>query len=142
METFQERLVEDAKPKEPTIREVKEWLRVYFTLRRPVVVNCGHKIDNESIPKRNCPECWLAWFNAHGELVQTVEQAYQEHGVDFITNQHGTKFVRNFLKFMAAVAEFTSKMTEINGNRDKGTIGQKTKVQGTGSSQENPQQAA
>lgn len=90
--------------KELTRKEWKNLLRLYFTVRRPVVEGCGHKIDTERPPKNNCEICWFAWFNSHGEIVQSTVQADKR----FVVQIFGEKFLKMFNKFMATVARMTA----------------------------------
>lgn len=92
--------------KEITYHEYKTMMRQFFTVRNGIVQNCGHKIGTDQEPKyKNCEECWFAFFNTHGEFVQAVDEAYNEHGPAFIEKMKGTKFTRMYLAFMSTVAQ-------------------------------------
>lgn len=93
----------------------KEWknlLRLYFTVRRAVVQQCGHKIDAQGSagPRNNCEACWFAYFNNNGEMVQTVDEMIQKHGSETVVRMRGLKFLKNFRKFMSTVARFKAQV--------------------------------
>lgn len=87
-----------------TRKEWKNLMRLYFTVRRPVVEGCGHKIEVERPPKNNCEVCWFAWFNNHGEIVQSTLQADKR----FVVQIFGEKFLKMFNRFMATVARLAA----------------------------------
>lgn len=103
----------DAEPVEPkklSRKEYKELMRKFFTVRRPTVQGCGHKIDPESEPKGNCETCWFAWFNTHGDLIKALVEMDQQHGPETIIRMRGLKFYKNWRKFMATVATLVAQM--------------------------------
>lgn len=96
--------------KELTRSEYKLAMRHLFTVRNNIVVQCGHKLTAFGEPTQaNCDSCWFAFFNAHGEFVQAVDEAYQQHGAKFVESLKGRKFVKNFQKFMSTVAQLRTR---------------------------------
>lgn len=97
---------EQADQKKITEREYRKLMNQYFTVRRPIVEGCGHKIDTENGPKNNCQTCWFAYFNNHSELVQAIDQAMRTDGPEVVIALRGLKFVRMYRKFMSTVAQW------------------------------------
>lgn len=94
-----------AEQKPPTRRELGRLRRQYFTRELPTVTGCGHKADPMREPKNNCQYCWFTFFNNHGELVQAVDELWRkEPGI--LVGLKGNKFAKNFLKFMATLAQW------------------------------------
>jgi len=93
----------------------KKFKRLYFTVRNPVVVYCGHKIDPQREPKNNCESCWFAFFNNNAEVVKTADELFREHGPSAIEQVRGKKFMRNFLRFMGTLAKWQTEAQA--GNR-------------------------
>lgn len=91
-------------PKQLTEKEFRMLRRIYVTVRHNTVEPCGDKLDINREPRNNCPYCWFVFFNSHGELVQTADEVFQKEGRDALVSLKGTKFVKNFLKFMATLA--------------------------------------
>lgn len=91
---------------EITLKQIKEYRRLYFTVRRPIVRGCGHKLDPENQPNRNCEFCWFAFFKNHGELVQTTDEMFQAYGGQVVIQLRGEKYLKNFLKFMSTLAQW------------------------------------
>lgn len=115
-----ELMAEDAaKPKELSHSEYKAAMRAYFTRRNPTVQACGHKFKGE--PKNNCTECWYAFFQNYGELTKTADEVFQNEGRQALEALKGKKFVKYFIGFMAAVANFVKEMQPVeegNGNKE------------------------
>jgi hypothetical protein len=100
-------------------REYKDAMRVMFTIRRSVVKECCHKINEERQPNNNCKFCWFSWLNSHGELIQTADEMWHKPGGQIaLVNIQGRKFVKMWLKFMSTVARLKAEQ-EKNG---EGTI--------------------
>lgn len=104
-------LTEEKKP--PTRAEYKKMMGMYFTQRRDRVEYCGHKFHPENQPKRNCPWCWFAFFQIHGEVTQTADECFQKDGREMLVRVKGEKFTKNFLRFMETLAYM--KENKING---------------------------
>jgi hypothetical protein len=111
MDSTEQKLADSAQasltPKEviPTLSEIKQARRVYWTVRNPIVQACGHKLKEMAEPKNNCEYCWFTFFNTYGELTKSVDEAFREHGKDFVVNLRGTKFVKNFTRFMSTLSQ-------------------------------------
>ena len=87
--------------------EFKEDRRLHFNVRHGSVPRCGHKFVPGQEPRnRNCEVCWFTFFQVHGELVQSLDEVYAKHGKAGLLQLRGPKFVKNFLKFMATVAQW------------------------------------
>jgi len=93
-------------PRQISEAELKQLRRMYFTVRHDRVEECGHRFDRLNEPRTNCHYCWWAWFNSHGELVQTVDKAFQEQGAAFVIKLRGRKFLKGFLMYMSTLAKF------------------------------------
>lgn len=78
------------------------------------VLDCGHSYRHydEFLKNVNCQRCLFVWFNAHGELVQATEQAYQEDP-RIIVQTRGKKFLHRFLQFLSTVANMKKLEQEI-----------------------------
>jgi hypothetical protein len=117
--------VEDAPPlpKDITPKEWKNIMRLYFTVRRNTVEPCGHKLDTNNDPRNNCNFCWFVFFQTHGEMTQTSDEIFQKYGRKALESLRGTKFVKNFLKFMAVLA-IMKKQAEAQKENDGRSIGE------------------
>lgn len=105
-------------PKVLTRSEYKAAMRTFFTQRHATVTPCGHKFHPTAEPKNNCQYCWFCYYNEHGEVTQTAEECFQKEGADFLIKLRGKKFFKNFLKFMATLAQYQAiKEKEQNGNK-------------------------
>jgi hypothetical protein len=67
---------------------------------------------------RNCENCWWQWLNFHPQLVQTVDEAWREHGKAFIIRLRGKHFADQFGRYMATVKHFMEQEKQ-NGNDRK-----------------------
>lgn len=99
-------------PQQLTEMQFRQLRRAYFTVRHARVEECGHKLDPINQPGNNCEYCWFGWLNAHGELVQTADKAFQEQGKAFLIKMRGVKFTKMFLRFMATLAKFKQEADE------------------------------
>jgi hypothetical protein len=100
-------------PREPLTRsEYKKMMSQMWTVRRDIVDACGHLFYPEEQPKNNCLFCWYAFFQIHGEVVQTADECFQKEGREMLTRIRGEKFVKNFIKFMATVERMKELKTE------------------------------
>lgn len=91
-------------PKPPTEGELRLLRKQFITMQHSKVAGCGHKYDPERQPRhRNCDFCWLAFFQNHGEIVQTTDEIFQTRGKHLIIELQGKVFFNNFLKFMSTV---------------------------------------
>lgn len=97
--------------KKLSLKEYKNLMRQYFTVRRPIVQGCGHKIDVDDLdgPGNNCESCWFAFFNNHGELVKTVAEMIQKHGSETVVRMRGVKFLKMFRSFMSTLAAWKAR---------------------------------
>lgn len=104
-------LVTDATEKKLSLKEYKNLMRQYFTVRRPIVQGCGHKIDvdDRDGPRNNCESCWFAFFNNHGEMVQTVDEMIQKHGSETVVRMRGVKFLKMFRSFMSTLVAWKAR---------------------------------
>lgn len=93
-------------PKQMTQKAFKAMMRAEFTVRRPVVKSCGHKLDIHFDPHNNCPDCWFAYFNNNKSMTEIADECWTQAGRDVLTRARGKKFVRNFLMFMSTIARF------------------------------------
>jgi len=93
-------------PPHMTRKVWKEMMRIHFTVRRPTVKGCGHKINIEADPRNNCPECWFAYFQNNGKMTQIADECFNEAGRDVLERSRGKKFTRYFLRFMSTIARF------------------------------------
>lgn len=90
----------------------------YFTVKH-IPQNCGHKLDMINEPRNNCQQCWFQWFNTHGQLCQTMDQAYHEKGLDFLISMRGKKAVKMFLKFMSTLAAWQNQMAQMQAQQQQ-----------------------
>lgn len=112
-EEGKEKIVKAAE-KELTEYDKRKLRKVYVTIKHPRVIGCQHRLDLSFQPRqRNCHNCWFAWFNNHGELVQQLDEMYQTHGYGLIVQLQGNKFYHRWRQFMATVAQM--KQQENNG---------------------------
>jgi hypothetical protein len=111
---------------ELSLREYKNALRQFFTVRRSTVVECKHKIDLDSPPKNNCQVCWFAWFNQHGELVTALDEAFNE-SPEILDRIWGTKVRKNFTRFMSTLAAWKAEQEkDVKGTTGADGIGVET----------------
>ena len=87
--------------KKPSSKEIGEYRNRHFTVRHNTVVACGHKIDLGHYPSNaNCWPCWEAFFSVSPEGVEQVHQMLLNGGTQEVTRRFGSKFVKNFGKFL------------------------------------------
>jgi len=110
-------------PEQMTLRQFKALRAKYFTVRHKRMEPCGHRLDAMNEPRNNCEFCWFAFFQTHGELVQTTDRAYQEQGAEFLDKMRGQKYRKMFLRFMSTMAMFKKEMEDAKGKTD-GQAGQ------------------
>ena len=92
---------------EITRGEFKKDRKLHVTVRHGELPRCGHKLVLGTEPRhRNCEVCWFTFFQLHGELVQSLDEAYARHGKAGLLQLRGQKFVANFLRFMGTVAQW------------------------------------
>jgi hypothetical protein len=92
--------------KMPTKKQIKEMFRIHFTVRRPTVKSCGHKINIQSDPRNNCADCWFSYFQNNGQMTQIADECFTQAGRDVLERSRGKKFVKFFLMFMSTIARF------------------------------------
>jgi len=89
-----------------TAGELKKAHKLYVTIQHPKVIACGHRLDLSRPPRhRGCENCWFAWFNNHGEIVQQLDEMHVAGGDDIIVRLQGKKFLHRWKQFMATVAQ-------------------------------------
>ena len=85
----------------------------YFTVRHIPLTDCGHKMDVINEPRhRNCQNCFWQWMNFHPKLVETVDEAWREHGKAFVIRLRGKWFATMYARYMATVIEFKKQEEE------------------------------
>lgn len=93
----------DGNPPQLTEALMRKLRGKYFTVKHPVLANCGHKMDQMNEPRTNCQNCWFQWLNTHPQLVEVADQFYRTQGKGPITAMRGAKFVKMFGRYMATV---------------------------------------
>lgn len=89
----------------------------YFTVRHIPLTDCGHKMDVINQPRHaNCENCWWQWFNFHPKLVETVDEAWREHGKAFVVKLRGKKFADMFARFIVTVVAFKKQEEALREN--------------------------
>lgn len=107
-------------PPPMTLREFKKLRAKYFTVKHQRMEPCGHRLDAMNEPRNNCEYCWFAFFQTHGELVQTTDRAIQEQGTDFVDKMRGIKYRKMFLRFMSTMAMFQKEIERAKENEQAG----------------------
>lgn len=98
---------ENGKPPELTPTLLASLRGKYFTVRHPLLKECGHKIDMIAEPRhRNCENCWWTFFNTHPQLVETADQFFRTQGKKAMVGMRGDQFVKMFVRYMATVIHF------------------------------------
>lgn len=100
----------NGKPPELTERLMAKLRSHYFTVRHPVLANCGHKMDQLRQPRTGCENCWWQWFNTHAELVEVTDQFYRTQGRGPLIAMRGRKYVKMFFRFMSTVAHMKAEV--------------------------------
>ena len=94
----------EEEPKVLTLGEYKKLMRQYFTVTRPMVAACGHKINIDSAPRTSCEHCLFAWFNSNGERTNLLDEMFRmPGGKQRMIQEQGIKFVKAFGSFMATI---------------------------------------
>jgi hypothetical protein len=108
-------IIADEKPK-LTRSEIKKLRRQFVTVIHPRVAGCMHRYTPDRQPRhRNCEHCWFAFFQNHGNLVQTTDELHStEGGIQMIVDLQGIKFLRRFRQFMATVAQWKAAQEQAN----------------------------
>jgi hypothetical protein len=87
--------------------EIAKLCKQYVTKQHPRVTICGHRLDMTRQPRhRNCESCYFAWFNAHGEICQQLDEMFQNGAIETIVELQGYKFLHRWLQFMATIAQY------------------------------------
>jgi hypothetical protein len=127
-------------PEQLTKTQIKQLLRVHFTVRRGKAQPCGHKLSSINIPnekgeatvfitsdpRKNCDSCWFTYFNTNGQMTQIADECFREAGRDVLERSRGKRFVKYFLRFMSTIARFqreAAERAEANGVKTEGTSG-------------------
>ena len=105
-------------PPKMTRKVWKEMMRIHFTVRRPIVKSCGHKINITSDPRNNCPDCWFAYFSNNKPMTEIADDCFRNAGRDILERSRGKKFTRMFLRFMATVVRFQKESEEKKTNEE------------------------
>src|SRR5581483_6148854 len=96
----------NGEPPQITEKTLRSLRAKYFTVKHPLLADCGHKLDMINQPRNNCENCWFQWFNTHPQLVETADQFFRTHGKGAMVGMRGEKFTKMFLRFMATVIHF------------------------------------
>lgn len=105
--------VPESEQKQLTMTEFRKLMNQYFTVRRPFVQGCGHKIDINNQPRhRNCEYCWFAFFKEHGDLVNTADEIYKNYGMTALDQLQGRKFRVMFTRFMSTLWKLKQEMED------------------------------
>jgi hypothetical protein len=77
------------------------------TVKNQVIQSCGHKFVPGQEPRhRNCTPCWFTYFQVNGEITKAADEVFQESGEAGLRQLATPKFVKNFLMFMGALAQW------------------------------------
>jgi len=108
-------------PKQMTRQVWKQMMRAEFTVRRPTVKLCGHKINLEADPRTNCESCWFAYFNNNKTMTEIADDCFQNAGRDILERSRGKKFTRQFMRFMSTVNRLVeeAKQKELDARSNK-----------------------
>jgi hypothetical protein len=101
----------------------------FFTVKHVLLTDCGHRLDVINEPRhRNCDNCWFAWLNMHPTLIDTVHEAWQQHGKELVIKLRGKHFTKMFGRFMATVVEAAQEGKLIHEQKEsqEGFSGQNT----------------
>lgn len=90
-------------PPQMTKKVWKEMMRIHFTVRRPLVKSCGHKINTQSDPRNNCESCWYAYFNNNKTMTEIADDCFRNAGRDVLERSRGKRFTKMFLRFMSTI---------------------------------------
>ena len=89
------------KKDQPTGKQIGEWRLHNFTVQRPIVTACGHKLDLTAFPSQaNCFACWEAFFSAHPEGVGAVHDLLQQGGSKAVVAMYGKKFTKMYGRYL------------------------------------------
>jgi predicted nucleic acid-binding Zn-ribbon protein len=125
--------------KEPITRsEYKQHQHDHVTVTHQVVQPCGHKFVPGAEPRhRNCESCWFAYFQVHGEITKAADEVFQEHGEAGLRQLATPKFVKYFLVFMGALAQWKALNEAAQAEEEAGASKEQEDVEesasGTGS---------
>lgn len=96
----------NGKPPQLTERLLRKLRAKYFSIKHPVLENCGHKLDLINFPNTHCENCLYTFFNTHPQLVEVTDQFYRTHGKNPLIAMRGVKYFRAFMRYMATVIQF------------------------------------
>lgn len=104
--------------KPPTKAEYKKAMRVLFTQRHQLVDRCGHKFHPTDAPRTNCDDCWIAYFQVHGEITKLCDEIFREQGFEVLARLKSKKYAKNFVRFMAGLAQYQKEKTTVDKIRE------------------------
>jgi hypothetical protein len=105
----------DGNPPKLTEKLLRSLRGKYFTVKHPVLTDCGHRLDMINEPRhRNCENCWFQWFNRHPQLIETADQFFREQGRKPMEGLRGAHFVKMFVRYMATVIHLMKEEGRIN----------------------------
>lgn len=110
-------------PQQLTEAMIRKLRAKYFTVRHQRLEGCGHKFDEINQPRFNCENCWFQWFNTHPQLVEVTDQFYRTHGAKALEAMRGTKYLKNFRRYMATVIHFMKEEGRLNESNSEGRVG-------------------
>lgn len=93
-------------PKPPTEAQFRLARKIYWTQQYKTVDACGHKFHPTDAPKTNCDDCWIAYFQVHGEVTQLCDEIFRKEGLATLKKLKGDKYAKNFVRFMAGLAQY------------------------------------
>jgi hypothetical protein len=116
-------LFEDKDKPQITEAQYRKLRGQYFTVRHIPLTDCGHKMDVINQPRHaNCENCWWQWFNFHPKLVETVDEAWREHGKAFVVRLRGRKFADMFARFIVTVVAFKKEEERLTHDSDSNRL--------------------
>lgn len=114
----------DLQKKELTKKDIGKIRKMYFTVKHSIVEECGHKYNDLQEPRNNCPHCWFAYLNTHGDMVKLADEAFHEqNGPELLAKLKGDKFVKMFVRFMSTIARWKAEADKLKGNDGEGNTG-------------------
>jgi hypothetical protein len=81
-------------------------------LAKKIASICGHMVDTTCFPSANCAGCWNAFLYSNLEMTKTNITVLKEGGRRDIQHVHGSKYVKQLLRFCADVLKAIEKNKE------------------------------